>query len=545
MRHERTLLAAALLVVAAAGSLFPTNVISTVLAIPVLLLLPGWTWMRAIERRTRWAPDALERLGYGAALSVAALALGGVAMSKLSVALTPTSWMLLVAGLTVPALLTAAGSVGSPAGAGAEPPAAATGSLRRTMAVVFAGLLGIAALVGAVVVTLRSDAVNRDPLTGLGVRRDGVGGESVVVADVRNMEGRAVDYLLRFRTAGGDIARFERRLSAGARWVRWVPADDPRYRGATLQVQLLRADHPGVYRAVRLARDAALPADCDRLAGTPAFVACATSLLVEVGAPSDGLLRLPGFELRVLGSRWSTGGVDLDVRLRNTSGRRVAVTETGPFGISIGAGAAGDRTGSIVAGPRALGADAVETYRVAFGLDADDRRALTESAGRFRIVPDRGPDRPDAGDGPPCSSVATRTGTVVCTTPSATLTLVGEGAPLAVPGLEVKVLRSRFTGRSVDVDLRVRSAAREAFLADGGHFYLSVGGRRQRGAALGRAQRLSPGAAATVRVRFLLDRPLRARIAAGASSDLGVTPVDQGRSRRLGVVRLTPSGRRR
>jgi hypothetical protein len=273
MGRERTWLAAAL-VVGLTGPFLPTNVVSSVLAAPVLLLLPGWAWMRALESRTTWACDAAERLGYGVALSFAGVALGAVAMSTLSIPLSSMSWAFLVTGLTVPALLATSGSPEGPGRTAAEFRATKP-RLPAVAGTAVAGLLVLATVVPAVVVTLRSDAANRDPLTELGVRRMlDAHAKRVFMADVHNLEGRSVEYSLRFRTARGDVARFDRRLAAGAHWVRRISAEDLRYRRATMRVLLLRGDRTGVYRSARIAPDASLPAACDRVAGTTAFMAC-------------------------------------------------------------------------------------------------------------------------------------------------------------------------------------------------------------------------------------------------------------------------------
>lgn len=223
-----------------------------ILAVPAVLLVPGYAWVLALRRWTSWTPKAADAVAFGVALSFAGVALGGIALSALSIPLTTTSWGLLVAALTTPALA----AVLAPAGAR---PGVLTGSSRDRprvgVAVLASGLVVAAALAAAVTVSLRSDDIDREPTTELGLRRTtGAAGERLLAVDVRNSEGRAITYVLHLRNAAGEIARVERRLAAGAAWVALVDLAAVRPRGLAISALLFRADRPRLpYREVRIA----------------------------------------------------------------------------------------------------------------------------------------------------------------------------------------------------------------------------------------------------------------------------------------------------
>ena len=180
-----------------------------ILAIPGLLLIPGYSWVRAFARRTAWAPGGAEGIAFGVALSFVVLALGGVALSALSVPLTRMSWSALAASVTAAALAVAfapsRGAAGPRSGERAAPPRAGPGLL-----VAAAALAAIAAAIaGAVVLTLRSDAVNRHSMTELALRASrGTSGERLLAVEVRNRENRTAAYTLRILGRAGETARF-------------------------------------------------------------------------------------------------------------------------------------------------------------------------------------------------------------------------------------------------------------------------------------------------------------------------------------------------
>lgn len=276
MERERELLGV-LVVTLLVGAVLPLGSFSTVLAVPALLLAPGCAWVYALRRRTVWRPGSSEGIALGVALSFVGLSVGGVVLSAASIALTRTSWSLLVAALTAPAVAIAFAQARPATGAQPE-------SLRRrasfrpgpgaVLAATLGGVIVAAAIAGAVVVTMRSDAVNREPMTELSLTvTTGSAGQRLFAAEVRNRESRAFGYSLRIFAGSGMVARFDRQLAAGAVWVQRI--DDARFAGAAVRVQLFRADRPAVpYRYVRLGRDPALAPSCARLAGTAAFVTC-------------------------------------------------------------------------------------------------------------------------------------------------------------------------------------------------------------------------------------------------------------------------------
>ena len=154
----------ALLVAPLAGALVLPSPLDAAFAAPALMLVPGYSWVRALQQRTGWAPSTEEGVVFGIALSLAGLALGGVLLSALSIPLSATSWTLLVGASTAPAIvllvtsdLTAGGAARATRPAR---PLAAPGATTVAVAVI-----AVIAVTGAVVVTLRSDAINRQPLT--------------------------------------------------------------------------------------------------------------------------------------------------------------------------------------------------------------------------------------------------------------------------------------------------------------------------------------------------------------------------------------------
>ncbi len=223
-----------------------------ILAVPAVLLVPGYAWVLALRRWTSWAPKAADAIAFGVALSFAGVAFGGIALSALSIPLTTTSWALLVAALTTPALAAVLAPVR------ARPSVLTAWSRDRPrvgVAVLAAGLVVAAALAAAVIVSLRSDAIDRVPTTELGLRRTtGAAGERLLAVDVRNGEGRAITYTLRLRSAAGEISRAERRLPAGAAWVQLLDLAAVRPGGLAISARLFRADRPRLpYREVRIA----------------------------------------------------------------------------------------------------------------------------------------------------------------------------------------------------------------------------------------------------------------------------------------------------
>lgn len=345
--------------VAVAGSALPHEVIGAVAALVGLLVLPGWAWVAVLAHRTAWAPDRLERLGYALTLSVAILALGGVALSKASVPLTATSWVVLVAGVTVPPLVARWVPAGRPRRSSPARPTARRPTLATTVACTAAGLLGSGALVLAVVVSLRSDGQRRETLTELGARWtvDGDGVRSLA-ADVHNLEGRSVTYSLRFAMPTGEV-RSERRVPSGGWWTPRVRIAAEQARTTPTTVTLFRDGHPAAYRRVQVAADPSLPAPCERGPRRAESARCPRTL----DAIPGGVLRLPDLEVRVIARRTPATGLELDLRLHNPTGRSVHVTDRGPFALDV---AGGDPIDGRATGPRTLEAGATADYQLTF-----------------------------------------------------------------------------------------------------------------------------------------------------------------------------------
>jgi hypothetical protein len=544
---ERCVVAVALALVVLTGPVLPESVPASVLSIPVLLVAPGWAWVTALRRRTAWSPDGAERLGYSVALSVAFLALAGVAMSQLSIPLTSTSWLAVVAALTVPGLLL-------PGGGRAEDRAPSAGRWTAprpgAVAPVLAGAVIVLALAAAVQITLRSsDATGRVPLTELGVRelRPTVTTRSLV-ADVRNLEGRSVAYSLRFRTLGGEIVRFDRRLAPGGRWRKRVTLPAREFRGATIRVVLYRAGRPAPYRTLRLAPDPALRLPCDRLAGTTAFRVCSPAFRAE----PDAVKRLPGLEARVVRRIVLPGQLQLIVRLRNPTDRKLTVSADGPVAVVVGATPdGGGSPGLVVAGPATgnrgamrrlyrglLGPGEVATYTLTLPLDRR-QQAEAEAGGRVWLVLSPVVAPTTAVVTPSCSAVDPRVGQVVCRSRAgAVLTFVDEGTPLSAGGLQVTVPASRLTADGLSLDVQVRGATGPVDVAR--LLHLSVDRERLRAAPQGGP--LTPGPTASAALRFPLTAATRSRIAGGSTVDLAVTAPGVDETRARGVVRLEPSG---
>lgn len=133
---------------------------------------------------------------------------------------------------------------------------------------------------------------------------------------------------------------------------------------------------------------------------------------------------------------------------------------------------------------------------------------------------------------------------VTCRTPSATLTLAGEGTPVVLGPTEVRVLGSRLEGRRLTVRLRLRNDTATAARVELGRrqVYVNVAGRRVFPAPLlgGRKGDGTP----TLRLRFRLPRAVARDLRRGdARAELGIVPWDElgaERPARLGVVRLEP-----
>jgi hypothetical protein len=205
-----------------------------------VLLLPGYALTNAIFRRT---PALAERIALGLSLSLVAMALTSLFLYVSSLGLTLRSWAAALATVTVGATLAAAARWSSAPSGGTRigrvwPPAA----LRP---IVVATAAAAAALVVGAVVLARTplSSPSARGYTALWLTRQP--SSSGLLVGVRSEERHRTRYVLRLSIAG-RVTKRRLALAPGQTWQERLP---PARRAA---VSLYRADHPGVYRSVRV-----------------------------------------------------------------------------------------------------------------------------------------------------------------------------------------------------------------------------------------------------------------------------------------------------
>lgn len=374
-----------------AGAATLPSPLGAMLAVPALLLVPGGAWVWALRLRTGWSPGPSEAITLTITLSLLSLALGGVLLSELAIALTTASWALLVAALTTPALLLAI--------------TAATGDRRQpamprpTRAATLAALVAAGCVAAAVAVTLSSEASERRPLTELGVRETTGSERPLLAITVRNREQRDLAYTLRISTPAGEVARHRRRIAAGGLWTQRVDVGARRLRAMALVVQLFRDDRPRVpYREARVAPDRSAAPPCRRAAASAPRSCLAGDALATV-VPAGASLQISGLRARVLGTRVVRGQLVVRVRVRNASTERRRIDSRGPLRLASGVdGPQRTRTNArVIAGPAVLASRATAVYRLTFGPDAATARALRRGRAGLVVAPDHEAPYPSIG----------------------------------------------------------------------------------------------------------------------------------------------------
>jgi uncharacterized membrane protein len=212
------------------------------LGLPLALFLPGYALAAAL---VPGSPGWAERLAQSLGLSLALTVLGGFVLNALPGGLQPTSWLVLLAGVTLAGALAAivrrrgASSV-------AHTPVRVGPMAAIALAV---ALLGAVGAVG--VARSGADGQAASGFTQLWMQPDETG---AVVIGVRSMEPAPVAYTVRLESGGALLQEWPAvQLAPGETWetaASWaVPS------GATLEAALYRADQPdAAYRQVTLQR---------------------------------------------------------------------------------------------------------------------------------------------------------------------------------------------------------------------------------------------------------------------------------------------------
>lgn len=213
----------------------------TILALPLVLFLPGFALTSAIFRRR--APALVERIALALGLSLATAALTSLLLYVASFGLTLRSWVAALAVVTAGATLAAAAR---PAPESTFPPGAGLLGVRsRPEALPI--LIGVAAagLVAAAVVLARTplSSPSAPGYTALWLTRDS--GSRALIVGVRSEEHRRTRYVLQLRL-GGRITRRQLTLTPGHTWQRRLPPS------AKAAAWLYRVGRHGIYRSVHL-----------------------------------------------------------------------------------------------------------------------------------------------------------------------------------------------------------------------------------------------------------------------------------------------------
>lgn len=231
--------------------LFPihASVIRIILALPLVLVLPGYTLSEVLFRKR--SLDASERLLFSLGLSLAIDILGGLFLNILPVGLQAASWAALLGMLTlIFSLLVAYLRRGVPVG-GVQ--------LSRVRLAIYPGIvfaLAVAVAIVAVVYAAYGAAHQPSPgFTQLWMLPEVSAGKSCAVRlGVQSFESAFVTYRLAMTANGDSVATWSSlSLAPQEEWVHLVPITPSASDNIYVDVRLYQADKPvTVYREVHL-----------------------------------------------------------------------------------------------------------------------------------------------------------------------------------------------------------------------------------------------------------------------------------------------------
>ncbi len=223
-------------------------------ALLLILLVPGLALTLAVHPRARIG--LLPRVGLAVAVSISLAEIAAFALSRLPSGLTSGRLVVVLAGVSVPAL-------GVALLRGARPPG--RGLLRRpSRATAGAGAAFVlAGAIAAAAVVVSRDSARELDQRGASVELSLVRGDSGNVRDVEltvtNREGGRRDYVLELRSSRYLVKRWTVALQQGETWQRTVTLRAARTVRATLQRAGAPADAPPL-RRVSLRAPAVQPA---------------------------------------------------------------------------------------------------------------------------------------------------------------------------------------------------------------------------------------------------------------------------------------------
>lgn len=220
------------------------------LALPFVLILPGYVITGAVF--PRGALGSIERLTVSLGLSLSVTVLGGVALNWTPWGLQPESWAVLLGGITVIAggvtLVHYRRFYNGVAIRPRVPLRPREGVLLALAAVLALGALGIAR-VGA--------STQQTPgFTQLWMLPSAGAGSGTVSLGVKNMEGVALTYRLQLLAGGTTIREWEAiELTPGGEWGTTVQIPSIQPDDAEVEARIVREDVPGIiYRQVKLSQ---------------------------------------------------------------------------------------------------------------------------------------------------------------------------------------------------------------------------------------------------------------------------------------------------
>jgi uncharacterized membrane protein len=231
-----------------AATTMPPGVLRAALALPLVLVLPGYALIRAVHRPLL---NGIAGACFSVGLSMAS-AIGAGYVLNVFDAMTPFGWASALAAVTlVPTIMTArtgAADSGSPL-----PDVSSIGALFYPASHVRMAMVAVALATSGAAYAVASDGVmtyREFKYTELWVAPEGLNRNDRLQAGIRNMEGRPATYNLEIRFDGKLISQWNSiPLADGQDWTKSisVPLDTGQAKRA--EVRLFKSDNPGhLYR---------------------------------------------------------------------------------------------------------------------------------------------------------------------------------------------------------------------------------------------------------------------------------------------------------